>query len=132
VSFGEMSRRDRIRNSGRETSALPAISHEDFVGEASEAAAGDAHAQKAAEKSTVEVGVKSQRTDDGADFLFGFRGCHAPNTIEVASEIARSQKTDEKRHEFNLGMHGIPKNVFLELFLLVLEPGAKRGFKILW
>jgi hypothetical protein len=114
------------------TPGLPAIGHEDFVREAREATAGDAHAQKAAEKSAIEIGVETERTDNHVDFLLGFRRRNAPNAIEVAAEKIWTEKTNEKRHDFDFRMHGIPKNALLEVFLLMFKPGAKGGFKIVW
>jgi hypothetical protein len=100
------------------------------AGEAHDAAAGDAYAQKATEKSALKLRVVLQRVDDGAHFLFRFRRADAPDAIQVALEITRSQATDEKCHRFHFRMHGIPKNAFLEIILRVREPGAKRGFVV--
>jgi hypothetical protein len=111
---------------------LTAIGHEDFAGQAGEAPAGNAHAQKAAEKTAIEIGIEAHRADDRTDFLFRFRRGDAPNAIEVAPEKARAEAFYEKCHDFNLRMHGVPKNAFLEVFLVIFKPGAKSGFEIVW
>jgi hypothetical protein len=112
------------------TRARAAVVHQDFAGELREAAAGDAHAQKAADKSSIEGGVVFKRVYDGADFLLGFRGGDAADAIEVTPKKSRQQATNDKCHGFHFGMHGIPKNAFLEVFVRVCEPGAKGGFEV--
>ena len=95
-----------------------------------EAASGNAHTQKAAEKAALERGVVLERVDDGADFVLRFRGGNAADAVQVAREKFRPEAADEKGDGFCFRMQGVPKNALLEIFLRVIEQGAKRGFEV--
>jgi hypothetical protein len=113
--------------------ALPglALADQDAGGEAGETAAGNAHAQEAAEESALKAGIVLERVDDGADFVFRFRGGQSADAIEVGREKFRPQATDEKCHRLHFRMHGAPENAFFEIFGRGIKPVAKSGFEVL-
>jgi len=115
-------------NALREVSAFP---RQHPGGETREAAAGDAHAQEAADESALEGRIVLERVHNGANFLFRLRGGNAANAIQVAVEKTGPDAIDEQCDGLDFRMHGIPKHAFLEIVLRLGEPGAKCGFEVL-